>query len=243
MSRQSETQATQRLDNNEETTRSNGAGALPRLRSGQRMTYDEFLDWADEDTLAEWVDGEVVMTSPASARHQLLKSFVQNVLSSFAAIHDLGVVLDAPFQMKLPGSGREPDILYLARAHESRLQSTYIDGPADVVVEFVSDESVERDRVTKLEEYRAGGVPEYWLIDPRLGQERADFYQLNADGRYQHIPADQAGIYRSQAVPDFWLRVDWLWRQPLPDPTDALLEIDRDAYARYLQEKLRRVGM
>ncbi|HDN80831.1 MAG TPA: Uma2 family endonuclease, partial [Chloroflexi bacterium] len=29
------------------------------------MTYEEFLDWADEDTLAEWVDGEVVMYSPA----------------------------------------------------------------------------------------------------------------------------------------------------------------------------------
>jgi ABC-type polysaccharide/polyol phosphate transport system ATPase subunit len=26
------------------------------------MTYEEFLAWADEDTLAEWVDGEVVRT-------------------------------------------------------------------------------------------------------------------------------------------------------------------------------------
>ena len=25
-----------------------------------RMTYEEFLAWADEDTLAEWVDGEVI---------------------------------------------------------------------------------------------------------------------------------------------------------------------------------------
>ena len=25
-----------------------------------RMTYEEFLDWADEDTRAEWVDGAVV---------------------------------------------------------------------------------------------------------------------------------------------------------------------------------------
>jgi hypothetical protein len=34
------------------------------------MTYAEFLDWADEDTLAEWVNGKVIMTSPASLRHQ-----------------------------------------------------------------------------------------------------------------------------------------------------------------------------
>lgn len=25
-----------------------------------KMTYDEFLTWADEDTLAEWVDGEII---------------------------------------------------------------------------------------------------------------------------------------------------------------------------------------
>src|SRR5579884_3626560 len=35
-----------------------------------RMTYQQFMDWADEDTLAEWVDGEVIMTSPASLPHQ-----------------------------------------------------------------------------------------------------------------------------------------------------------------------------
>ena len=35
-----------------------------------RMTYEEFLAWADEDTLAEWVHGEVIMASPASRRYQ-----------------------------------------------------------------------------------------------------------------------------------------------------------------------------
>ena len=28
-----------------------------------RVTYEEFLAWVDEDTLAEWVEGEVIMTS------------------------------------------------------------------------------------------------------------------------------------------------------------------------------------
>ncbi len=32
----------------------------------ERVSYEAFLAWADEDTLAEWVDGEIVMTSPAS---------------------------------------------------------------------------------------------------------------------------------------------------------------------------------
>ncbi|MFQ6102134.1 MAG: Uma2 family endonuclease [Anaerolineae bacterium] len=50
------------------------------------MTYEEFLAWADEDTLAEWVDGEVVMYGPASARHQDISGFLQSVLRSFVEV-------------------------------------------------------------------------------------------------------------------------------------------------------------
>ena len=58
-----------------------------------KMTYEEFLDWADEDTLAEWVDGEVVMYSPASKQHQLIVGFLEKVLGTFVEQHNLGVVL------------------------------------------------------------------------------------------------------------------------------------------------------
>ena len=52
--------------------------AMPEPPARPKMTYEEFLAWADEDTLAEWVDGEVVMTSPASNRHQDLTAFSDN---------------------------------------------------------------------------------------------------------------------------------------------------------------------
>jgi hypothetical protein len=35
----------------------------------------------------------------------------------------------------------------------------------------------------------------------------------------------------------------WLKQQPLPDPVQLLLEIDRDAFGQYLQEQLRQVGL
>jgi Uma2 family endonuclease len=205
------------------------------------MTYDEFLAWADEDTLAEWVDGKVVMTSPASAQHQYLAIFLATTLSTYVTIHDLGTVLTGPFQMKLARSGREPDVLFVAKEHLARLQPTLLQGPADLVVEIVSDESVARDRGTKFEEYREAGIPEYWLLDPRI--EQAEFYHLDERGRYQLAPVDEEGVYRSRVIPGLWLRVDWLWQQPLPSPTRALLEIDRDAYLRYFQEQLRQTQL
>lgn len=58
-----------------------------------RMSYEEFLTWANEDTLAEWVDGSVVMTSPASAAHQYRAIFLATLLSTYVRVHDRGAVL------------------------------------------------------------------------------------------------------------------------------------------------------
>ncbi len=204
-----------------------------------RMTYEEFLDWADEDTLAEWVDGEVVMYSPASKRHQQIVGFLEKVLGTFVEQHDLGVVLSAPFQMKLE-HGREPDLLFVAREHLERLKETHLDGPADLVVEIVSPESVGRDRGDKFYEYERGGVVEYWLIDPQT--KRAEFYQRAASGQYQLVPPDAEGVYRSAVLPGLWLRVVWLWQEPLPAMEDLLLDIGGESYARAWVERLRRGG-
>jgi Uma2 family endonuclease len=191
-----------------------------------KMSYEEFLAWCDEDTWAEWVEGEVIMVSPASERHQDLQRFLQAVLGIFVEQHGLGRILSAPFQMRLSGSirsGREPDVLFIAQAHLERLRETYLDGPADVVVEIVSAESGPRDRGEKFYEYEAGGVQEYWLIDPE--RQQAEFYQRGADGRYRLNLGGAEGVYRATAVPGFWLKVEWLWQRPLPRVLDALREL------------------
>ena len=183
----------------------------------QKMTYDEFLEWCDEDTWAAWVDGEVVILMPASTQHHRLVRFLSFVLTMFTRTFGLGEVLTAPFQMKLgPGrSGREPDLLFVAAQHLDRLLPARLDGPADLVVEIVSPESAERDRRDKYFEYEAAGVPEYWLLDP--DQRRADFHRLGPDRRYHPAPVNASGVFHSEAVPGFWLRVAWLWQEPLPE--------------------------
>ena len=212
--------------------------SLPACPPGlpANTTYEEFLEWVDEDALAEGVDGVIGMTSPATLRHQEIAKFLVTVFSAFSEVHDLGQVTFAPFQMKLKRAGREPDVLFVAKQHLGRFKKTYLDGPADLVVEIISPESKGRDSSDKVAEYSEAGIPEYWLIDPILQQ--AVFYQLNESGSYQPVPLDDEGIYRSRVLPGFWLRAEWLRQDPLPDTTDVLLEIDYDTYASYLQEKL-----
>jgi len=178
----------------------------------RRMTYEEFLEWADEDTLAEWVDGEVVTYSPASNRHQDIVRFLTAVLTIYVESSGLGMILPAPFQMKLSRSGREPDLLFVSREHLDRLKQTYLDGPADLVVEIISPESIGRDRGEKFREYQEAGIPEYWLIDP--DRKWTEFYRLDEEGMYQVAFAGREGVFQSEALPGFRLQVEWLWTPP-----------------------------
>ncbi len=113
------------------------------------VPYEEFLARADEDTLAEWVQVEIHPYSPASRSHQDIAGFLYGLLRAYVERHRLGVVLPAPFQMKLSRSGREPDLLFVAQEHLHRLHPTHLEGPADLVVEIVSPESAPRDRGEK----------------------------------------------------------------------------------------------
>jgi Uma2 family endonuclease len=188
-----------------------------------QMSYEEFLAWADENVHAEWVDGKVILMSPVSSIHQQLAGFLYELLVVFVRLRQLGRVYMAPFQMKLPqSSGREPDLIFIKRENLSRLKNTYLDGPADLVVEIISPESIGRDRGDKFYEYEAGGVPEYWLLDPIT--QRAEFYQLGEDGRYQLMQL-QDNVYHAHVLPNFWLKPIWLWQDPLPSPLRILAEI------------------
>src|SRR3712207_2095793 len=87
-----------------------------------KMTYEEFLEWADEDTHAEWVAGEVIVFMPPKTVHQRILNFLSALLSTYARFFGLGEVLEAPFEMRL-GRGkpsREPDLLFVAREHRDR---------------------------------------------------------------------------------------------------------------------------
>ncbi len=135
----------------------------PRQEQRLRMTYEEFLAWADEDVHAEWEDGEVIIFMPPKTRHQDIATFLATLLRLFVDFFRLGEVLTALFEMKAtPNSpAREPDILFVAREHQDRLTEDRLEGPADLIVEFISDDSVHRDRVRKFYEYQGAGVGEW----------------------------------------------------------------------------------
>ena len=185
---------------------------LPAMQYPGRISYEEFLATADEDTHAEWVDGEVVPMSPVSERHEEISGFIYTILHGFLRRNKIaGRAFHGAFQMKagpdLPG--RMPDVAYVAPENTWRVKGTFLDGPADLAVEVVSPESRARDRIEKFREYQQGGVREYWLIDPVL--RTAEAYQLSPAGVYEPVELGDPGRLTCAALPGFWVNVAWLW--------------------------------
>ena len=163
---------------------------------------------------------------PPNSRHQDMVGFLYALLRNFVKFFQVGQVFNAPYEMKVTAdsNGREPDILFIAKENLARITDQKLEGPADLVIEAISKESVSRDRSDKFYEYQDAGVREYWLFDPRPRRKRADFWVLDENGLYRPVPLDK-GIYRSTILPNFWLNVNWLWQDEFPDPVSAFARI------------------
>src|SRR5260370_40375269 len=79
-----------------------------------RLTEEEFLNWSDEDTKAEWVDGKVILMSPAKVKHILLSDFLFRVLADFVDHHRSGKVFHADLMIRVHGGRlRIPDLSFV----------------------------------------------------------------------------------------------------------------------------------
>jgi Uma2 family endonuclease len=194
-------------------TKSTSAPAKVSLEKFFRMTEGKF---------AEWVDGEIIFMA-VSDPHQDRVEFLAGLMRHLAEDRKLGKIRTAPYSMKLPGKRivREPDIMFVSSANVTRITYKYLDGACDVAVEIISPESRTRDRRDKLSEYAQAGITEYWLID--ASRQWAQFNMLDEDGVYVPIPLEDEDIFRSRAMPGFWIKLAWLWQEELP----TLNEIQR----------------
>lgn len=210
------------------------------------MTYEQFLTELNEDVHAEWVNGETILFIPPTPIHQEVVSFLLALIKLHVDYFKLGKILTAPMEMKpTPHSNsREPDLLFVAQENLHRIGDTKLEGPADLVVEIISPESIHRDTVDKLHEYQAVGVEEYWIIDSRPSQENATFYVLNESGHYQQIMPDSDGVYNSSVLKKFWINTKWLWADPQPSAIEifALIVGPQELLKTINQSQLRRDG-
>jgi Uma2 family endonuclease len=190
------------------------------------MSYEEYLALPD-DVLAEWVNGETIFFMTPKPPHAEAVSFLVTLLRLFARRFNLGTVRAGPLEMRILGgtASRVPDLLFLSNERLHLLTEDRLEGPADLAVEIISEDSVTRDRRDKYDEYARAGVREYWIADVRPGQRRFNAWARGEDGVYRELVADVAGRIRSSVLPGFWLRPEWLWQDPPPSELEILTEV------------------
>lgn len=188
------------------------------------ITVEEFYALVGDGRKADLIDGVIYMASPDSRVNDQIAGFLSTLVRGYSEARDLGgLVFGSRFAFRLSSiRAPEPDVAFVSRSRVHLVHDVGMDGGPDVAVEIVSPDSRSRDYGEKKALYQDAGVAEYWIVDPM--QQRAEFHVLR-DGAYVLAPLEQNRIFRSQAVPGFWLDVDWLFAEPAPKALEKLGEI------------------
>ncbi|WP_041258413.1 Uma2 family endonuclease [Fibrella aestuarina] len=139
-----------------------------------------FYEWMDEDMKTEFINGEIVVHSPALDKHNLVVMHLGTLLNVFVSAHNLGAVRVEKALVELSRNSYEPDICYFGpeKAASIAPDSLYYPAP-DLVVEVLSESKKKNDREVKFEDYAAHGVAEYWIIDPT--RQTVETFSIDAD--------------------------------------------------------------
>ena len=167
-----------------------------------------FYEWMDEDMKAEFINGEIVVHSPALEKHNAAVLRLGTLLSVFADTRELGIVRVEKALVELTRNSYEPDICYFGPAKAATIQPELLYYPApDLVVEVLSKSTKKNDREVKFEDYAAHNVAEYWIIDPT--RQTIEVYNLDADTEaYALLELYRVGqTVSSQQLPGFTIPV------------------------------------
>ncbi|MFQ5794295.1 MAG: Uma2 family endonuclease [Candidatus Bipolaricaulia bacterium] len=144
---------------------------MAKPRTKIKYTYQDYKSLPESEAERyELLEGELVMVPSPSFEHQRISGNLEFLLRNFVQQNDLGIVLDAPFDVHFIEEGEDkvaqPDILYVSKERSHVITEEEIRGAPDLVVEILSPGTAERDRGYKKTLYARHGVVEYWLVDP-----------------------------------------------------------------------------
>jgi Uma2 family endonuclease len=183
----------------------------------------EFRAWLTEDTKAEFINGAVVMHTPASHDHNESAGQLYRIASLYADIQQLGKVLIEKAMIGLSRNDYEPDVAFWRKEVSDTFEPRMSVYPRpDLVVEVLSPgrENTLRDTRIKLEDYAAHGIPEYWIIDPK--KKTVEKYLLSDT---------EMGKYALQKIAELEDTIESTVLTGFTIPVRAIFEVEANAKA------------
>ncbi len=155
------------------------ARAQARLEE-EAQKRQAFYEWLTPEVKAEFINGEIIMHSPAKNRHLWVNKRMLSLLDVWVSVNALGEVQAEKALIALTRNDYEPDICFWNAETAQAIEPDTMRHPApDLVVEVLSPTTEHRDRGVKFVDYAAHGVGEYWLVDPVA--QTVETYHLDRD--------------------------------------------------------------
>lgn len=133
----------------------------------ERRRRLSFYNWIDEHIKAEFINGEVVVHSPAKKRHLTVTKLLSRLISFYCDLKNLGETFHEKAMIALSRNDYEPDIVFFKAEKAAHFDEEQVLFPApDFAVEVLSKKTEKIDRTIKKEDYALNGIQEYWIIDP-----------------------------------------------------------------------------
>jgi Uma2 family endonuclease len=173
---------------------------LPEEQDGDRWpaqgewTYEDYARLPDDGRRYEVIRGYLYVSPAPTYEHQYAVGHLYRLLANFIVENELGVLLPAPFDVKLPdriADPVEPDLVFIRAENQPRSGDANFAGVPDLAIEVLSPSTRHIDRGVKKEAYREAGVPEYWLVDPRT--RTIEVYRLS-EGGDRYVERDRGGM-------------------------------------------------
>ncbi|HEV2529379.1 MAG TPA: Uma2 family endonuclease [Thermomicrobiales bacterium] len=158
----------------------------------------------DDGRRYELIDGALIEMPSPSALHQTVQVALASLLFAVVMQGRLGRVFVSPMDVYLGGMLVQPDLFYVAAAHDDIVMANRIIGAPDLIIEILSPSTRTHDLTTKRNLYRSVGVREYWTVD--LEARSATVWALVGD-RYVERQPDEQGHHASTVLPGFTVDV------------------------------------
>ncbi len=190
------------------------------------VSVEMFEELANETTYAELLDGVMVVRHPGVPWYYSIYRFLSELMGYFADERELGQVLGPGFRVRL-GEGRRlvPDAFLLARDQVPRPLPTEFNAVPKLVLEIFNPWEPDHHLEKKHSAYQIAEVGEIWLVNPDQGEVTICTPAPNRRRSIYDTTTVTSGLVHSTVMPGFWIDVDWLWTDPLPNAMTCLRAI------------------
>lgn len=156
-------------------------GSITSASKKKTYTYDDYVK-LDDNKRYELIGGELIMTPSPDFCHQTILYKLTNLIGNFVDQNNIGILRFAPLDVCLDEFNVvQPDILFISNKRKNIIKEKCIKGVPDLVIEVLSESSLQKDKIEKKELYERFRVREYWIVDPK---NRAVEIYILKDNKY-----------------------------------------------------------